>query len=417
MLTSLKIMLIISILLLPEYFILESPYRITNIVMIMAIFVYLIDKLVISREGLNISRDTKMILLCALAFLLYIYISDIIKNDPIEGAKRFFPNLSILLMLPIFEHNKSSLNLYKVFLVVFSVSVIFSFMQIGGLNANLNILLPGFGFIKSDQIINPAVHLYFRVCGATFSIIGFSFYLSITIIILYYFALKKNNVFLFVALPILIIVLFFTQTRSALYGIVPAIALTNLMLTKNTLKAIIKTIVAVVCIISVIYFFVDIIELKFPRIKNPFDASVIERLQTNYYATLGTWKEAPVFGVPRDEMWDVIRATAGKRGLVFGDTLRISGTHHNELLYYFRYYGLLGVGLLILLYYVVFLKILRTSNNTEKMILLSIFILAVLYSMAHNNKLINNILLWILLSNATMDEQPKENMINEPESV
>ncbi|MBN2570113.1 MAG: hypothetical protein JXB42_11845 [Deltaproteobacteria bacterium] len=416
MLKTSKIILLIFVLLLPEYFIFESPYRLTYVAMSFLLLVYVIDKFVILGEDLNISRDTRVILFYAFSLLLYVFISDVIKNDPAEGARMLLPNLLIPLMLPIFEYKKSSVNLYKAFFAIFSISVAFAVVQAVGFKWNLPILFPGFGFLKSDRFLDPMMHLHWRVSGATFSVIGFALYLGIAIIILYYLMIEKKNKFLIIPLFILVIVLFFTQSRSTLYGIVPTLALTNLICTKNSIKSLINTTLTTILIIIAIYSFSEIIKASTPRVTNPFDASVIERLQTNYYATLGTWETAPIFGVPRDKIWDVIQTTATRKGIVVGDKWRITTTHHNQLLYYFRYYGLIGLGLLVLLYYKIFVEIFKTSDKTNRMILLAIFIFDFQYSMMHNNKLINSILLWVLLSLAS-NRYPQEDKINKPVPV
>jgi len=398
MLNLIKTFLIISVVILPDYYILESPFRLRIVAMVFLLFVYLIDSLIMLKKPIQISKQTQDVLLAAFAVLLYVYVSDVIKNDAIDAARSFYPNLLILTVLPIFEYKNKSMDLHKVFYFVFGFAVLFAMIQIFGLRHNLSTLFSEFIFLKSDQIINPDTEQHLRVSGPGFSTITFALYLGYFIIITYYLLIRRKNIFLLGALGLMICTLFFTQTRSAIYGLLPSILVVQLFYGEKDVKQVIK-ILFILCGISIsIIYLSDTIERFFPRLYKPFDASVIERFQTNYYATIAVLRESPVFGIPKEEAPGLISGTVDNIGLVFGDTLRVTTTHHNQILYYFRYYGLVGVGLLLILYILVFKKIIHAPSGTTKMMLLSIIIFDLQYSMGHNNKLINNILLWILLS-------------------
>jgi len=218
------------------------------------------------------------------------------------------------------------------------------------------------------------------------------------IIMTYYRLIERKNIVLIASLGVMVAILFHTQTRSAIYGLIPSIALVHLFFVRKNVKDLIRITSLLAITLSVVILFSGFIEKNFYRVTTPFDATVIERLQTNYYATIGVWKEAPLFGIRKEMAWDVISHTAREEGPIFGDIFRVTTTHHNQILYYFRYYGLIGLGLLIALYWMIFRKIGHSPNNITKMMLLSIFIFDFQYSIGHNNKLISNVLLWLLLS-------------------
>jgi len=395
-----KIILLFAIFILPDYYILDPSYRFLTICLVLVHFSYVIDNLFIKKHKVLIHKDTWNILIMSLLFLLYIYISDVIKNDPVEAAKFFYPTLLIPLLLITFESRKSTFNLHKYYILIFGITIFFAIMQIFGFTYTLSALIPNLGFLQADDksylILIPGTGL--RVVGATFNLIGFAEYLCILIIILYFRFIKRRTVPLLVAIIILIVVLFFTQTRSALYGLVPSIALVHFIYAHKDFNRILKMAILVIIMLSIMMLFFTVIEMFFYRLTTPFDASALERFQTNYYAMLGVLDKAPIFGIPREMAWEIISEKAAEIGLVFGDRIRITTTHHFQILFYFRYYGFIGVALLVLLYYMIFRKIIHLPHKYSKMMILSIFIFDLQYSVGHNNKLISNIILWVILA-------------------
>jgi len=408
MLNLIKTVLIISVVLLPDYYIVASPFTLRIIAMFLLLFFYLIDSLVVLRKPIQISKDTQNVLLAAFALLLYVYISDVAKNDPVEASRRFYPNLLILTALPIFEYNKKSMDLHKILNIVFGFAILFAIFQILGLRHNLSTLLPEFAFIKSDRIIDPATVQDLRVSGPGFSIISFALYLGYFVIITQYLSLKSGNILLMIYLVIGAIVLLFTQTRSAIYGLLPSILIVRFFYGKRNIKEMFKILFILVVFSISISILSDTIQSRLPRLYEVLDASVLERFQTNYYATIGVLKESPVFGIPKEEAFEVISEAIAARGLVLGTTLRATTTHHNQILYYFRYYGLIGVSLLVMVYVMVCRKILGTPSHITKMMLLSILLFDLQYSLGHNNRLIHNILFWVLLSLASEKTSPPQ---------
>lgn len=390
----------------PDYYILESPFSLKILALFLLFFTYLIDVLGVLKKQIEISRNTQKIILVAFVMLLYIYISDIFKGDFVEASRRFYPNVLILTVLPIFEYNRKSFDLYKTLGIIFGISVFFAIFQMLGLRHNLSTLLPELSIIKSSQLIDAATEQGLRVSGPGFSIINFSLYLGYFIIVIQYHFTQRGNIFLMIPLAVGALVLFFTGTRSAIYGLLPSILLVRFLYGKRNVKEMFKLLIIIATVSISLALLSESIQSRFQRFYKPFDASVIERFQTNYYATIGVLKESPFFGIPKEETSDVISRTVEEMGIFFGDTVRVTTTHHNQILYYFRYYGLVGVIFIGMLYLMVFRKILATPSQITKMIFLSIIVFDLQFSMAHNNKLLHNIVFWVLLSLASEQTLP-----------
>lgn len=408
----LAIGLLVSVLLMPEYYLLDTPYRLANIFMILLLGVWLADRLVILDGGLGLDRGSGRILAAAYLLMTYVFVSDLLKNDPGEALRLYLPNLLIPMMLPVFRHLGQRFDVRRAFLWVFGFSLLFALAQVAGFRTNLNMIFPGFGPLMSDGIVDPAVIEGSRVSGAVFSIIGFAECLGFALILGYFAYQRSRRKVLIPVMAVMVAVLFLTQTRSAIYGLVPSVFLVELLFGGRKVRSILRALSLVVAVTLAAVYLSDLIEQRFYRLKDPLDASVLERIQTNYYATIGVWNAAPVTGIPKEKAWEVISETASERDLVVGDLLRVTRTHHNQVLYYFRYYGLIGVALLLLLFLCVFQKLRLMPPSTDKLALISIFVFDLQYSMGHNVKLINNVLLWVFLSlawtGAHRDEGPAQ---------
>jgi len=403
-----KIFVIASVFIFADYYLIKPAFSLRIISIAILVVIFLADKLVILKERIYISEDTKKVLIVSFFFLFYIYISDSIKNDFIEATNQFLPGVLLPLILIIFEYRLNSSNLYKILYGVFSISFVWAISQIVGFGENLNTIFQGIGILQSHQIIDPATQAGSRVSGAIFSVIGFANYLGIFIIITYFKFLESKKKILIPAMLIMAIVLFFTQTRAALYGIVPSIAVIQCFHSRKKIKEILRIIAVMLLIMCTLWLFNNTIEKKFSRITTISQPDVLLRFQVNYYLMKGVWKEAPLFGIPKESAWELLYESAAISIQYLGDTSARTPTHHNQIGYYFRYYGLIGLILLLALYFMIFRKIAHTSFFYTKMMLMSIFLFDFQYSMSHNTKLISNILLWILLALAVKEKNKKD---------
>jgi len=87
------------------------------------------------------------------------------------------------------------------------------------------------------------------------------------------------------------------------------------------------------------------------------------RFVTNWIMTIGVLKESPLFGISPERAWDIYLQYGGERNYyLYTHHTQTVPTHHNQLGFYLRYYGLIGVFLLCWLYVLIFKKIMRANH-------------------------------------------------------
>lgn len=393
-----KTSVIAAILLAPDYYVIAPEFRVSYLAMLLAVLLFLGDALLLPDRPVVISQRTLRVVGWAFALLFYVFVVDAARGNANAAARNFLPGLMIPLLLIVFEYRREEYPLLRVLQAVFLVSAMFGVMQILGVSGNLTTFFPGFWILKSDQIVVGSSLQGLRITGATTNTIGFALNLGIFIVLAYSSFRESVNWKTGAWLALLSSLVMFTQTRSLIYGLVPSVVLVSVLFSKQRVKKVLTSLAVMVVLIGALAIGASAIERSFPRLYDPFDLTVVQRVQTNVYAAIGVWGVSPVFGVPRDSVESVVFAGLSAGRLPIGDVLIVNTTNHNQLGFYFRYYGLIGIFMLLGLYRAAFKKIDASINPRVRLMLLSILVFEAQYSMLHNNKLVNSPLMWILLA-------------------
>ena len=108
--------------------------------------------------------------------------------------------------------------------------------------------------------------------------------------------------------------------------------------------------------------------------------------------------ESPFTGIAPEVAWDLFDKYKSNSYDPYTFEFReTTPTHHNQIFYYLRYYGLIGLFLFSLLYYQIYKLIKTNKEQIIKLIIGSIILLDLFFSLTHNNKIFSAIL-WIYLS-------------------
>jgi len=402
-----------NILLLDYYFIAEN-IRLTTLSVFLLILFYALENAVIRRRPtFTFDQNTGKILKVAFFFIGYIIFMDLYRGADIFKSMVFvISSAMVIILLPIFEDRRTPYNMHRWFNYLMFITMAFGLMQF---LTNNNILLAdiisGLGIIGVDKGVDLEIlsDIYFRTTGATSNTIAFALQVSIFIIIHYASFMQWKNPKILFNLIAASFVLLTTQTRAAIFSLAPTIIATQILFTrmhKNYKK--VKSLIILALFIGIGYWFLnEFILNKFIYVTRNISEHDAHRFAVNWNLSIGVLRESPLFGIPPDYAWDIY--------LKYGD-LRIYGydpelktpTHHNQLAFYLRYYGLIGVGLLCWLYAMIFRKIMQAKSFWIGVAIGSIFIFDLVFSMAHNNKLISSPLLWIFLSLASIDPEKEE---------
>ena len=334
-------------------------------------------------------------------FILYIFIINLVNKSDIEFAlKALFTNISVIICFPIFFYfySEKKFNLIKSIYLIMIIHFIFTIFQIFSINLTFKDLIPGnylIGTVGDTSVINPKT---LRATGAVSSPIALA-HQTIAFICLTSISYFKNKNFNnFIYLLIAIILLVSTQSRAAIYSFIPLIILTNILFVKFSFRKLFLLILITTLGILLVSNLSAQLESYFPYLFKSITSSDTHRFWTNYYISMGVLNESPLIGIPPELAWELFDNYTDPNYDPYNYDLRENvPTHHNQIFYYLRYYGLIGVLFLILLYYQIFKQIFFTKNETIKFVIGSIFVIDLFFSLTHNNKIFTAFL-WIYLS-------------------
>ena len=286
---------------------------------------------------------------------------------------------------------------YNLFFVVFQKANIF--ITAGSLTG----IIPGLGV---ERMFMGDTAQGLRVSGSFQSCIPLSLLLGILVCILVFsskiFGNNKFNIFM---VACCVWALLNTQTRSAILSLPVALLLSDIFISIKTVgrwKSIAKRILLLSLLLIVISFVGDkLMPADDSRLTTLDDTSSIQRYQINAYGVVGTLILSPWIGVSRDENKALEAIVVGfeKIGNLFESQLELIVTHHNEPAYYFRYYGIIGFTLYLLLYISIirYIFVCKADIALQKS-LLAMIIYLFLFNLMHNTKLVGSLFVWILLT-------------------
>lgn len=335
-------------------------------------------------------------------FIFYVFIINLIRNSFQDSLSYFLGAVTFPFIWKAFGENEDNARLVRFFIVFYLVfTSIFSLLQLGGVPVTIGSLLAGTGFIGTDIDYSGVTSQGLRITGADMNSIAYACILGM-IIIYYYFRFEAERRFKYLLITMFTaILLLSTQSRAALFSIIPVIILTKII-TQSSLKDRIRLFVGVslLLIISAIAF-LPVLKAEFPRLFLSIseDGSLIHRIQANVYGSVGTLFKSPLLGVPFDDGLEAMKVGYHKLGLFVGSRFIPIVTHHNQPLFFLRYYGLIGIILLLIFYFRV-IRFSLSEHNTLfiKQYLFGIILFHFLYTLTHNNKISMDYYLFILLA-------------------
>ena len=355
----------------------------------------------------NIRNSTVRLMNWALVLILFKFLIDISFHyeDPIASVNQLLKELLTVSMLIIFESARLKQQAIEKFIIaISSIPILFGIIQMKDKTFILPKLLkniPGIGvYGESAYYIQHAN----RIIGTENIAIGFALLLGILCIIFFFNYLKeKKKVHLLPVIFICIILLVYTQTRSAIYGLVPSLFISYAVINKMKLSNIILYTVLILLFVLGFGQIKELLGKHSERSTKIVDVNTYQKVSSNVWGCYGVLIESPIIGLKKKDVESAVKV--GKKDLgqilsVKGDikSSRFTVTHHNLYAYYIQYYGLLGFMLFCFIAVAIFRKIFSKTDPYDKMKLFGIFIFFFLFVLLHNNRLLLYPLLWIMLA-------------------
>lgn len=402
---NLKIFVLLAVILLPDFYILDPSVRVPFVAMALVVG-FSVSRYGILSPTLIAGGDVNRLLGIAIVFIAYMGIIDYLRGAQLSAVViKVISHLLVVFLLPAFMKYQERFAMVIWFRRFVTVSLIFSVLQMLGWHYALADIVPNLGVVGSDIVRDELIDEFGRATGATYNIIAFAMQMIILILLVYGGYLVQHRLIRTSYAAMGLIGLLASQTRAALFGLVPAIVIGFLLFTRLRLKSALQ-IASLITAAVVLGWGVQQVAPKYlPYMAKEIDEGDTHRLSTNLFMTIGVFIESPWFGIAPEQAWDLYYRHADRSVLVQHTIDMKTPTHHNQLGYYFRYYGMVGIGLLLAVYYRIY-RIIKTVSSTPMRIFLgSLFILDFIYSMTHNNKLLASPLLWVFLSLAFLPEE------------
>lgn len=334
-------------------------------------------------------------------FILYLFLVDISYNDTEEALSRFITALPIPYIFAVFVSNKNIDKIVTVYSIIYILyNGTFAIAQYFGVYITAGEMFSKVPFLGvSREVTEDFMRQGLRITGATSSTIGLACNIGIIFIFLWYRygrrPLKKSLMVSTVAMA------FMSQTRSLLYSIPISIGFVELLYSKFTLRGIMRWVGGAIIVVALIYTLYPYIEERYPRLFLGIeqDYSIVHRIQANVYGVVGTFELSPWLGLPKDRALEAIERGYRELGLIIGDYFIDEVTYHNQIAYYFRHYGFIGVGLFffVLIRIISYIRSIPDAKITKKY-LYSVIVFYALYTMFHNNKILSDYYLWMFLA-------------------
>ena len=342
-----------------------------------------------------------------LIFILYIFIVHIFRGEVLFAFKNIILQLGIICSLLLFNYfyYEKKYDFLKYLYFFLLAHFIFVILQINNVSIVLSDLIPS-NFLISSNINIDNFSNYKRVSGTIFSEIILAKQCMFFLVVFIAYSLKDPNLSFNIKnlffIMITIFILFATQVRSAIFSFIPIISMCYLYYGDHKINGKFTFLIIFFSLVIFLFsFFIDFFVQNFPYVFKTMNLSDTHRFYTSWSVAKGTLLESPLFGISQELGWDIFDQY---RDINYNPYVYInpsemdnSPTNHNQLLYYIRNYGLIGLALWINLYFRIFKAIKLTKVNYIRFIVGSIFVLDLFFSMAHNNKIFTP-LLWIILS-------------------
>lgn len=351
------------------------------------------------------NKNIQNIQILLFILIFYIFIINIIQNDLTMAFSMFVTTLPIPFIFSLFfrvPYNNEIIFFYVKFYLIYNA--IFAFIQAAGIFYTAGSLLskiPGIGVTRG--FVEDLQYQGLRVSGATASSIELACILGFSFLLLFYTKVdekilsdKERKFYI----SLIIILIFLTQTRSLIFSLPIVIFLTSFFLNKKTIKTYAKIVFTLSFSVGTLYLLLPILMEMFPRLflSTAEDGSIVHRLQGNVFGITGVYYTSFWTGVAFDEIFQAVKLGYNKIGLFTGTYFIQESTDHNQVAYFFKYYGFIGFSIFIFIFYKLIIWAKSNNDTSIKKTLFASIIFYLLYTFSHNNSIIMDYYFWIFMS-------------------
>ena len=389
-------------------------FKVTAVRIIAVILIFMV--FLIGTGNNKIKPTTKSLVYWAVLLISFKFVVDVgfHSGDLLASVTLFLKEFVIVLMLPVFERIGSEKIGPEIMIVIAGIpTCVFGLLQIYSPEYTIAELLPQNSYIITEGITESYIRSEKRIVGTYTLAIGFALFLGYLSMQLLAYGLRSNKkvktILALIYIGIVLVLVVATQTRSAIYGLPLAVILAFIACdVKNIRRWSIGFFVGMVFIGSYAAYESFIVKYS-ERSSMEVDANTYYKITANLYGTYAALKDNILIGVPRFKEDDpgsygrfkeLIREGQRKLGRVIDNrhSFNLMVTNHNMFAYYLRHYGIIGFSLLVVVLWKVYKKIQSKREILDRFMLYGVAIYFLQYVLLHNPQLLEELLLWILLS-------------------
>jgi len=250
--------------------------------------------------------------------------------------------------------------------------------------------IPSFGVLGfySDLYVSVNDIEYFeslgRINGPFTTGISFALFLGMTSIVFYHeFRVRKSTVSLLILL-LSLLTIYFTYTRSAVYGIIIVIIVYEVIHAGKKIVPAILLFTLIALAVEVGLNYVKESGSVESRLAVVNDGETNTKMTTNTAIAKYTLSNFPFFGFPLVEFEDHVDEAFSQQGTYLSYEAMYYYTNHNQPVFYLKHYGLIGLTLFSLLHLAIIIAVFKLPKTRRAVPLLLIFF-NLQYSLLHNN--------------------------------
>lgn len=368
----------------------------------------------------KIKQSTKVLMRWAFALvsLRFLVDSTIHYTDIYEPLNHFLRQSVVIMMLPVFEKlTADRVNPIRTIFIAAIPACLLGFLQLVDPGFTIPEMLPNNSILITEGITQSYIRAESRIVGPFSIAIGFAMFLGILAMMVWSRGLMGKMAFKPLSLLVLILVAILivaTQTRSAIYGIFPALIAAYLMSdTKRVGRWIVAAVGVGVLVIGYSGYEAFIVKQSSRSALN-MDANTYYKLTANLYGTYAALKRDPLFGVATfysdGSFASEARTHRAQKELIKEGYTHLGidvpgkgqfglvATNHNMLAYYLRHYGLVGFSILLVMLWKMHRKIANKIEIRDRFMLYGVLFYFLQYSLLHNSEILETLLIWALLS-------------------
>jgi len=386
---------------LPNTYVLGPQYTVYRIAFLFAIQVALLAASKKARLWSAMGPATSRLFLASLAFSTYMLLVDVVQNGAAQGVLDFLIRLTVIGLAPI-----GALLLtdfwWRVRILVGAsmIPMVFGAVQVFNPDFSLPSLTPAnplVGF-HTREGLEGYIAATGRIVGTSNISIGFALLLGVVAVLAYGLWRHGGSGRLSALAGISSVLLApMTLTRSLIVGLLPSLGLGRILAGRSTWRSALVAVSVAVGLSMVLWVVLPRLGGVDPRVAQFDDNNTRVKLVSNLYGVRYALQTRPLTGIAKAELYQAVVDEYQAGDLPVGVSVDALLTNHNQFGYLLRFYGLLGLALLLLTYGAMLRLIFTLQDANARAALLGVMIYVTQFSLLHNVFVYSVPVLWLLL--------------------